>query len=37
LKVAYISVTDNLIGVKGAIPGPKKGTIIINIAKGGAK
>jgi large subunit ribosomal protein L3 len=37
LKVAYISATDGLIGVKGAIPGPKKGTIIINIAKGGAK
>ncbi|MEO6727357.1 MAG: 50S ribosomal protein L3, partial [Candidatus Saccharimonas sp.] len=34
LKVAYISVADNLIGIKGAIPGPKKGTIIINIAKG---
>lgn len=37
LKVAYISATDNLIGVKGAIPGPKKGTIVINIANGGAK
>jgi len=37
LKVAYISVADNLIGVKGAVPGPKKGTIIINIANGGAK
>jgi large subunit ribosomal protein L3 len=37
LKVAYISTTDNLIGVKGAIPGPKKGTIVINIANGGAK
>ena len=36
LKVAYISPADNLIGVKGAIPGPKKGTIVINIA-GGAK
>lgn len=37
LRVAYISVADNLIGVKGAVPGPKKGTIIINVAKGGAK
>ncbi|MFZ1258135.1 MAG: 50S ribosomal protein L3 [Candidatus Saccharimonas sp.] len=34
LKVAYVSVADNLIGVKGAVPGPKKGLIIIN---GGAK
>lgn len=34
LEVAYISVEDNLIGVKGAVPGPKKGLIIIN---GGAK
>lgn len=34
LRVAYISVADNLIGVKGAVPGPKKGLIII---KGGAK
>ena len=34
LKVAYISVADNLIGVKGAVPGPKKGLIVI---KGGAK
>lgn len=37
LKVAYISAANHLIGVKGAIPGPKKGTIIINPAKGGAK
>lgn len=34
LEVAYISVEDNLIGVKGAVPGPKKGLIILN---GGAK
>lgn len=34
LRVAYISVADNLIGVKGAVPGPKKGLVII---KGGAK
>ena len=40
LKVAYISLGDNLIGVKGAVPGPKKGLIIINTAnssKGDAK
>jgi len=37
LKVAYISLGDNLIGIKGAVPGPKKGLIIINNAKGGAK
>ena len=34
LAVAYISVADNLIGVKGAVPGPKRGLIIIN---GGTK
>jgi len=34
LRVAYISVADNLIGVKGAVPGPKRGLIVI---KGGAK
>lgn len=34
LTVAYISVADNLIGVKGAVPGPKKGLIVIN---GGTK
>ncbi len=33
LKVVYISAEDNLIGVKGAVPGPKKGLI----ALGGAK
>ena len=33
LKVAYISVEDNLIGVKGAVPGPKKGLIILGGAK----
>ena len=35
LKVAYISADDNLIGVKGAVPGPKKG--LIKIKLGGAK
>ncbi|NCU37510.1 50S ribosomal protein L3 [Candidatus Saccharibacteria bacterium] len=33
LKVAYISATDNLIGVKGAVPGPKKGLIVLGGAK----
>ncbi len=36
LVVAYVSVADNLIGVKGAVPGPKKGLIVLN-GKGGAK
>ena len=29
LVVAYISAEDNLIGLRGAVPGPKKGLIII--------
>ncbi len=29
LKVAYISADSNLIGVKGAVPGPKKGLIVL--------
>jgi len=29
LKVAYIDVENNLIGFKGAIPGPKKSTISV--------
>ncbi len=33
LQVAYISVADNLIGVKGAVPGPKKGLIVLGGAK----
>ena len=33
LQVAYISAADNLIGVKGAVPGPKKGLIVIGGAK----
>ena len=33
LEVAYISLEDNLIGVKGAVPGPKKGLIILGGAK----
>ena len=34
LVVAYVSAADNLIGVKGAVPGPKKGLIVLN---GGTK
>ena len=34
LTVAYISAADNLIGVKGAVPGPKKGLIVLG---GGTK
>ncbi len=33
LKVSYVSKDDNLIGVKGAVPGPKKGLIVIGGAK----
>lgn len=29
LVVAYVDTTNNLIGLKGAVPGPRKGTIII--------
>ncbi len=29
LQVAYVSLEDNLIGLKGAVPGPKKGLIVI--------
>ena len=29
LKVAYVSLEDNLIGVKGAVPGPRKGLIVL--------
>ena len=29
LKVAYVSPEDNLIGVKGAVPGPRKGLIVL--------
>ena len=29
LQVAYVSVEDNLIGLKGAVPGPKKGLIVL--------
>lgn len=29
LRVEYVSPEDNLIGVKGAVPGPKKGLIVL--------
>ncbi|MDO8336298.1 MAG: 50S ribosomal protein L3, partial [Candidatus Saccharibacteria bacterium] len=29
LKVAYISSEDNLIGVRGAVPGPRRGLVTI--------
>jgi large subunit ribosomal protein L3 len=29
LKIAYVSPEDNLIGVKGAVPGPRKGLIVL--------
>lgn len=29
LKVAYINLEDGLIGVKGAVPGPKKGLVVL--------
>ena len=37
LQVAYVSAADNLIGVKGAVPGPKKGLIVLDITTKGAK
>ena len=33
LTVAYIDPAKNLIGVKGAVPGPKKGVVMISAAK----
>ncbi|MFZ1242941.1 MAG: 50S ribosomal protein L3 [Candidatus Saccharimonas sp.] len=33
LTIAYLSPEDNLIGVKGAVPGPKKGLIVLGGAK----
>ncbi len=29
LQVAFVSIEDNLIGLRGAVPGPKKGLIMI--------
>ncbi|MFZ2560056.1 MAG: 50S ribosomal protein L3 [Candidatus Nanoperiomorbaceae bacterium] len=34
LTVAYVNVDKNLLGVKGAIPGPKKSVVEIALAKG---
>jgi large subunit ribosomal protein L3 len=34
LTIAYIDAENNIIGVKGAIPGAKKSTVVINAAKG---
>ena len=33
LKVAIVDVTNNVIGVYGAVPGPKKGLVLIKEAK----
>ena len=33
LKIAYIDSESNSIGVKGAVPGPKKGLVILREAK----
>jgi large subunit ribosomal protein L3 len=35
LVVSYIDADNNLIGLKGAVPGPKKGLIQINVTAGG--
>lgn len=38
LQVAYVSAIDNLIGVKGAVPGPKKASLkSLDITTKGAK
>lgn len=29
LEVAYVDTTNNLIGLKGAVPGPRKGLVVI--------
>ena len=34
LTVAYVDAAKNLIGVKGAVPGPKKSVVEIALAKG---
>jgi large subunit ribosomal protein L3 len=33
LVVAYVDAASNVIGVKGAVPGPKKGTVVVKGAK----
>jgi large subunit ribosomal protein L3 len=30
LEVAYLDAENNLIGLKGAVPGPRKSLIIVN-------
>ena len=35
LEVAYVDAINNLIGLKGAVPGPNKGLIVVNGFKGG--
>jgi large subunit ribosomal protein L3 len=35
LEVAYVDATNNLIGLKGAVPGPRKGLIVVNGFSGG--
>lgn len=30
LEVAYVDASNNLIGLKGAVPGPRKGLVIVN-------
>ena len=35
LEVAYVDPTTNLIGLKGAVPGPRKGLIVVNGFEGG--
>ena len=37
LVVSYIDADNNLIGLKGAVPGPKKGLIVLDITTKGAK
>ena len=35
LEVAYVDTVNNLIGLKGAVPGPRKGLIVVNQFEGG--
>lgn len=35
LEVAYVDAVNNLIGLKGAVPGPRKGLIVVNQFEGG--
>lgn len=30
LEVAYVDATTGVIGLKGAVPGPRKGLVIVN-------